>query len=46
MLFLMHHNAIRKGLGKKLYEKNKLKNELMKIADKKFSNLQNQHGRY
>ena len=31
---LMHHNAIRKGLGKKVYEKNKLKNELMKIADK------------
>ena len=31
---LMHHNAIRKGLGKKVYEKNKLKNDLMKIADK------------
>ena len=31
---LMHHNAIRKGLGKRVYEKNKLKNELMKIADK------------
>ena len=31
---LMHHNAIRKGLGKKVYEKNKLKNELMMIADK------------
>ena len=31
---LMHHNAIRKGLGKKVYEKDKLKNELMKIADK------------
>ena len=30
---LMHHNAIRKGLGK-VYEKNKLKNDLMKIADK------------
>ena len=31
---LMHHNAIRKGLGKNVYEKNKLKNELMMIADK------------
>ena len=31
---LMHHNAIRKGLGKRVYEKNKLKNDLMKIADK------------
>ncbi len=31
---LMHHNAIRKGLGKKVYEKKKLKNELMMIADK------------
>ena len=31
---LMHHNAIRKGLGKKIYKKNELKNELMKIADK------------
>jgi len=29
---LLHHNAIRKGLGKKLFEKNKLKNDLLKIA--------------
>jgi len=29
---LLHHNAIRKGLGKKIYEKDKLKKELLKIA--------------
>ena len=29
---LIHHNAIRKGLGKKIYEKDKLKEELLKIA--------------
>ena len=29
---LLHHNAIRKGLGKKKYSKNKLKKELLKIA--------------
>merc|ERR1711966_627021 len=29
---LLHHNAIRKGLGKKIYEKNKLKDDLLKIA--------------
>ena len=29
---LAHHNAIRKGLGKKIFEKNKLKDELLKIA--------------
>ncbi len=36
---LLHHNAIRKGLGKKVYQKNKLKKELLKIAPKilKFS---------
>ena len=36
---LFHHNAIQKGLGKKIYEKNKLKKELLKIAPKilKFS---------
>ena len=36
---LTHHNAIRKGLGKDLYEKNKLKKELLEIAPKilKFS---------
>ena len=36
---LLHHNAIRKGLGKKIFEKNKLKKELLKIAPKilKFS---------
>ncbi len=36
---LAHHNAIRKGLGKKIFEKQKLKEELLKIAPKilKFS---------
>ena len=29
---LKHHNAIRKGLGKPIYEKNKLKQDLLKIA--------------
>ena len=29
---LDHHNAIRKGLGKKIYKKDKLKKELLKIA--------------
>jgi adenylosuccinate synthase len=29
---LLHHNAIRKGLGKKIYEKDKVKEELLKIA--------------
>ena len=29
---LSHHNAVRKGLGKKIFEKKKLKNELLKIA--------------
>ena len=29
---LLHHNAIRKGLGKKIFEKNKLKDDLLKIA--------------
>ena len=29
---LTHHNAIRKGLGKEIFEKNKLKNELLEIA--------------
>ncbi|MDC0436768.1 adenylosuccinate synthase [Candidatus Pelagibacter sp.] len=29
---LLHHNAIRKGLGKKIYEKDQLKKELLKIA--------------
>ena len=29
---LVHHNAIRKGLGKELFEKNKLKKELLEIA--------------
>jgi adenylosuccinate synthase len=29
---LIHHNAIRKGLGKKIYEKDELKKELLKIA--------------
>tara|TARA_S200000501_G_scaffold358339_1_gene382993 strand:+ start:4272 stop:5564 length:1293 start_codon:yes stop_codon:yes gene_type:complete len=31
---LMHHNAIRKGLGKKIFKKDKLKNDLLKIAPK------------
>ena len=29
---LQHHNAIRKGLGKKIFEKEKLKKDLLKIA--------------
>ncbi len=29
---LMHHNAIRKGLGKKIFKKDKLINDLLKIA--------------
>ncbi len=29
---LLHHNAIRRGLGKKIFEKNHLKKELLKIA--------------
>ena len=29
---LIHHNAIRKGLGKKIYEKNQLKKDLLKIT--------------
>ena len=28
----MHHNAIRKGLGKEIFQKDKLKKELLKIA--------------
>ena len=31
---LLHHNAIRKGLNKKTFEKDKLKEELLKIAPK------------
>ena len=31
-LVLLHHNAIRKGLGKKIFEKNQLKIDLLKIA--------------
>ena len=36
---LIHHNAIRKGLGKKVFEKKQLKEDLLKIASKilKFS---------
>ena len=36
---LVHHNAIRKGLGKKIFEKDQLKSDLLKIAPKilKFS---------
>ncbi len=29
---LLHHNAIRKGLGKKIYEKDQLKRDLLEIA--------------
>ena len=29
---LLHHNSIRKGLGKKIFEKDKLKEDLLKIA--------------
>ena len=29
---LLHHNAIRKGLKKKIFKKNKIKNKLLKIA--------------
>ena len=29
---LLHHNAIRKGLGKKIYKKDQLKKDLLKIA--------------
>ena len=29
---LIHHNAIRKGLGKKIFEKNQVKKDLLKIA--------------
>tara|TARA_B100000700_G_C14999221_1_gene835448 strand:+ start:123 stop:1415 length:1293 start_codon:yes stop_codon:yes gene_type:complete len=29
---LIHHNAIRKGLGKEIYQKDKIKKELLKIA--------------
>jgi len=31
-LVLMHHNTIRKGLGKEIYNKDKLKQDLLKIA--------------
>ena len=31
-IVLMHHNAIRKGLGKKIFEKEKLKKDLLTIA--------------
>ena len=31
---LLHHNAIRKGLGKEIYKKDDLKKELLKIAPK------------
>ena len=31
---LIHHNAIRKGLGNKIYEKEQLKSDLLKIAPK------------
>ncbi len=33
-LVLLHHNAIRKGLGKKVFEKDQLKKDLLKIAPK------------
>ena len=31
---LAHHNAIRRGLGREIYEKDQLKNDLLKIAPK------------
>ncbi len=31
-IVLLHHNAIRKGLGKKIFEKDRLKEDLLKIA--------------
>ena len=31
---LLHHNAIRKGMGKNTYDKNEIKRELIKIAPK------------
>ncbi len=31
---LIHHNAIRKGLGKKIFEKDQLKKDLLKISSK------------
>ena len=33
-IVLLHHNAIRKGLGKEIYKKDDLKKELLKIAPK------------
>ena len=33
-LVLMHHNAIRKGLGKQIFKKDKLKKDLLEIAPK------------
>ncbi len=33
-LVLIHHNSIRKGLGKEIFQKDKLKKDLMKIAPK------------
>ncbi len=40
---LLHHNAIRKGLGKKIYEKNQLKEDLLKIAPD-ILNFQHRYG--
>jgi adenylosuccinate synthase len=40
---LVHHNAIRKGLGKKIFEKEQLKSDLLKIAPK-ILNFHNQYG--
>ena len=39
----IHHNAIRKGLGKKIFEKEKLKKDLLKIAPE-ILNFLNQFG--
>ena len=33
---LQHHNAVRKGLGKKIFEKAQLKKDLLKIAPEIF----------
>ena len=36
---LMHHNAIRKGLGKKIFKKDKLLKDLLKIAPVSYTHL-------
>ena len=31
---LLHHNAVRKGLGKKIFEKDQLKKDLLRLHPK------------